>query len=187
MGDGFQLHDGKFLVAAGGFAVHKDCCCADHCLNCEAGGTPYQWDILFSALAKCCVAAGAGKSRKVTTTPVGPYRLTQDPGIPCLWSLTLPDVFVVQEFNDETCTGAVIDTLDAILEIDLRRLLGFFKLSAYLYISGWSTKIAGQFFEEDDYFVTPCRQVAAFTNQWPFTYCHGQIFLIDGTATATPV
>jgi len=32
MGDGFQLHDGKFLVDAAGFAAHSDCCC--ECPTC---------------------------------------------------------------------------------------------------------------------------------------------------------
>ena len=52
MGDGFQLHDGKFLVDPAGFAVHPDCCCGFACATCT-GDVPYRIKAVFAGITAC--------------------------------------------------------------------------------------------------------------------------------------
>ena len=57
MGDGFQLHNGKFLVDAAGFAAHSDCCCVD-CANCTGASITAVVTVAGACDAFCANAAG---------------------------------------------------------------------------------------------------------------------------------
>ena len=98
MGDGFQLHNGKFLVDPAGFAVHADCCCGFPCATCT-GNIPYRIKAVFSGITACpgCRTFPSGRSYQVTGVWNGTILLTNFSD--CLWRSDLFDAFTVDIYT----------------------------------------------------------------------------------------